>query len=66
MNVPPASIIVFSVQTSCDDGYEARAYGHSIFTQADALEELHEMIQDALVCHFNHPIQYNILWFKRK
>lgn len=34
------SEIIFSVQESPEGGYEARALGHSIFTQADTLEEL--------------------------
>ena len=44
--------IIFSVQESSEGGYEARALGHPIFTQADTLEELHENAREALVCHF--------------
>ena len=39
--------IIFSVQESPDDGYEARALGFSIYTQADTLDELKAMVQDA-------------------
>jgi len=46
------SEIIFSVQESPEGGYEARALGHSIFTQADTLEELKKMIRDAVSCHF--------------
>ena len=37
---------------SPEGGYEARAIGHAIFTQADTLEELRSMVQDAIRCHF--------------
>jgi hypothetical protein len=46
------SEIIFSVQESPEGGYEARALGFSIFTQADSLEQLKEMIRDAVSCHF--------------
>jgi hypothetical protein len=32
--------IIFSVQESPEGGYEARALGYSIFTQADTMDEL--------------------------
>jgi len=44
--------IIFSVQESPEGGYEARALGFSIFTQADTLDELRAMVQDAVRCHF--------------
>jgi hypothetical protein len=44
--------IIFSVQESPEGGYEARALGFSIFTQADSLEELKANIRDAVTCHF--------------
>ncbi|MBI2906981.1 MAG: 2-oxoisovalerate dehydrogenase [Chloroflexi bacterium] len=44
--------IIFAVNESPEGGYEARALGHSIFTQADTLEELKAMAQDAVRCHF--------------
>ena len=44
--------IIFSVQESPEGGYEARALGFSIFTQADSLEELKAAVRDALSCHF--------------
>src|SRR5467141_463372 len=34
------SEIMFTVQEGLEGGYEARALGHSIFTQADSIEEL--------------------------
>jgi hypothetical protein len=44
--------IIFSVEESPEGGFEARALGHSIFTQADTMEELKSMIRDAVACHF--------------
>ena len=47
------SEIIFAVQESPEGGYEARALGHAILTQADSLEELRTMVQDAVRCHFD-------------
>lgn len=44
--------IIFSVQESPEGGYEARALGYPIYTQADTLDELKTMMQDAVRCHF--------------
>jgi len=44
--------IIFLVQSSPEGGYEAQALSHSIYTEADTLEELREMIKDAVYCHF--------------
>ncbi len=44
--------IIFIVEESPEQGYEARALGYSIFTEADSLEELKKAIQDAVICHF--------------
>jgi hypothetical protein len=44
--------IIFSVQESQEGGYEARALGYPIYTQADTLDELKTMMQDAVRCHF--------------
>jgi hypothetical protein len=46
------SEIIFSVQESPEGGYEARALGHSIFTEADTMDELRKMVRDAVRCHF--------------
>ena len=47
------SEVIFAVEESPEGGYEARALGHSIFTEADSLEELREMVRDAVRCHFD-------------
>lgn len=45
--------IIFLVKDSPEGGYEAKAVSHSIFTEADTLEELRAMIKDAVECHFD-------------
>lgn len=45
--------IIFEVEESAEGGYEARALGFSIYTQADSLDELKAMVQDAVRCHFD-------------
>ena len=47
-----ATEIIFVVQESPEGGYEARALGHSIFTEADDYEQLKQMVLDAVRCHF--------------
>ena len=47
------SEIVFQVWESPEGGYEARAVGCSIFTEADDWEQLKFMLRDAVLCHFD-------------
>jgi len=47
------SEIIFAVEESPEGGYEARALGYPIFTQADSLAEMKAMVQDAVRCHFD-------------
>ncbi|WP_456330687.1 type II toxin-antitoxin system HicB family antitoxin [Archaeoglobus sp.] len=54
------SEIIFLVEEA-EDGYTARALGHSIFTQADTLEELKEMVKDAVECHFDEEERPKII-----
>jgi hypothetical protein len=44
--------IIFLIEEAPEGGYIARALGHSIFTEAESWEELKEMIQEAVSCHF--------------
>jgi len=44
--------IIFLIEESPEGGYEAKALGHSIFTEADSMDELKVMIKDAVKCHF--------------
>jgi hypothetical protein len=44
--------IIFLVHESPEGGFEAKALSASIFTEADTLGELREMVRDAVACHF--------------
>ena len=55
------SEIIFSVQESPEGGYEARALGHSIFSQANTLDELKNMLRDAVACHFDAAEKPNVI-----
>jgi hypothetical protein len=53
--------IIFIVEESLEGGYEARAVGESIFTEADNIDELKININEAIRCHFNEiDIRYSI------
>jgi hypothetical protein len=45
--------IIFLVEEDVDGEYTARALDYAIFTQAENLEELKLMVQDAVRCHFS-------------
>lgn len=45
--------VIFLVEESPEGGFEARALGHSVFTEVDTFEELKTMVQDAVRCHFD-------------
>ena len=45
--------IIFEVRESPEGGYEARALGHSIFTEGDDWADLKVMARDAVICHFD-------------
>jgi hypothetical protein len=45
--------IIFEVEESPGGGFEARALGHAIFTEAETLDELRRMVRDAVRCHFD-------------
>ncbi|MGK7900263.1 MAG: 2-oxoisovalerate dehydrogenase [Hormoscilla sp.] len=45
--------IIFLVENDPEGGYVARAIGESIFTQADSIPELKEMVKDAIHCHYH-------------
>ena len=44
-----------------EGGYEAKALGYSIYTQAETLEELKGMIQDAVRCHFDEETRPRVI-----
>jgi predicted RNase H-like HicB family nuclease len=45
--------ILFTVDEAPEGGFTARAVGHSIFTEADTLEELRQNVREAVDCHFD-------------
>ena len=45
--------ILFTVEEAPERGLAARAVGHSIFTEADTLDELRENVREAVECHFD-------------
>ncbi len=45
--------IIFEVTETPEGGYDARALGHSIFTQGNDWEDLKTMARDAVLCHFD-------------
>ncbi len=45
--------ILFTVEDAPEGGLIARAVGHSIFTEADDLEELRQSVRKAVECHFD-------------
>ena len=45
--------VTFEAYEAEEGGYYARALGYSIFTQGDDWEDLKEMVQDAVLCHFD-------------
>jgi predicted RNase H-like HicB family nuclease len=49
------SEIIFEVrEDEADGGYIARTLGHSIFTEADTLEELRRNVREAADCYFDN------------
>jgi len=46
------SEIIFVVEEAAEGGYVAHALGASIFTQADDVAALQELVRDAVLCHF--------------
>ena len=45
--------IFFLIEEDIEGGYTAKAIGESIVTQSDSLNDLKEMIKDAVKCHFD-------------
>ncbi len=55
------SEIIFLVNESPEGGFEAKSVSHSIFTEADTLEELRAMVKDAVECHFDDQARPRII-----
>ena len=52
--------IIFEVTEAVEGGYDARALGYGIFTQGDDWDDLKEMVQDAVLCHFDRESETKI------
>ena len=53
--------IIFIVSEPPEGGYAAEALGQAIFTVADSLVELNEMVRDAVICHFEEEARPKII-----
>lgn len=45
--------VIFLVEEDPEGGYNAKAPGHSLFTEGETLEEVRNNIKGALRCHFD-------------
>ncbi len=53
--------INFIVQEAPEGGFEAKALSAAIFTEADSLDELREMVRDAVSCHFEDKVRPKVI-----
>jgi predicted RNase H-like HicB family nuclease len=53
--------IIFLIEESAEGGFEARALGASIYTQAETMEELKEAVRDAVKCHFEEAARPKVI-----
>jgi hypothetical protein len=53
--------IIFLVEESAEGGYEARALGYSIYTEAENLEDLKDRVKEAVECHFEESQMPHII-----
>jgi dephospho-CoA kinase len=53
--------IIFLVEEAAEGGWNARALGESIFTQADTREALHENVREAVRCHFEQEVAPKVI-----
>lgn len=49
--------IFFIVNEAQEGGYTAKAVGQSIFTEAETITELKQNIKEAILCHFDNPLE---------
>ncbi len=55
------SEIHFIVEESPEGGFNARAVGQDIFTEADDLADLHANVREAVHCHFDDDKKPDII-----
>ncbi|MEA3444228.1 MAG: 2-oxoisovalerate dehydrogenase [Bacteroidota bacterium] len=53
--------IIFIIEEAPEGGYTAKALGVGIFTEAETMKELKEMVKDAIRCHFEADEMPNIV-----
>ena len=53
--------IIFLVEDTPEGGFTARSLGHSIYTDADNITELHANVRDAVACHFESSEKPSII-----
>jgi hypothetical protein len=56
--------IIFLVEESPEGGYQAKALGESIFTEAESMEELKVNVKEAVLTHFEegkHPRFFRLI-----
>ncbi|MGR3311669.1 MAG: 2-oxoisovalerate dehydrogenase [Candidatus Brocadiales bacterium] len=58
-----ASEVIFLIEESPEGGYIAKALGYSIYTEAETLEEIKQMVVDAVRCHFDEGNMPHIVRF---
>ena len=53
--------LIFLVEEAPEGGFTAKALGESIFTEAETMDELKNMIRDAVSCHFEKEASPKII-----
>ena len=53
--------VIFLIEEDPEGGYTAKALDHAIFTEADSLDELKAMVQEAVRCHFEETERPSII-----
>jgi hypothetical protein len=53
--------LIFLVQDAPEGGFTARALGEAIFTEADTMDALRQMVRDAVECHFDEGTMPDII-----
>lgn len=51
------SEIIFLVEESPEGGYTAKCLTDSIYTQAETMDSLRQMIKDAVHCHYDDEMK---------
>ena len=49
--------LVFEIRDAEEGGFNARALGKAIFTQAETWEELRKNVLEAIECYYNRPAE---------